>query len=300
MQIIFRGSKRKSMKNIDMKRSIQTSASFILLIHLMPLLSIQAQDSVVAYPASGNINPKEGTIEMWLRLDEEPGLPPRHSFPFFAIQAHGEKDPRFRLIYNPIWKPDVFHFYLSCMGIQNGKLVRGPYLATMEEGAEGIVRTIEIPRLHPGEWRYLVTTWKTDKETEESTVELYFDSQVAIQTELRFDLWGKFDPAQASVSLQGYAGYTIDSFRVSSKVRSWEEISKVFTRGDLEADPHTLLLDRFENVSDKVSIPEINQGKMAQKDKTDEKSFGVLSRDWTQQVEGKKGKALKIWRPGKR
>lgn len=277
---------------------------FWVIAILYPLSSIlnasHAQE--VIYPAPGHIDPAEGTLEFWLRLEANPD--PSHKagvsyFNLLQILKPGEPNPRIRLFYQTVWTTNVYHFFLSTIGVVNGTFVANPYTVTAEEGTGPLKGETaakpypRIPRLKAGDWHQLAVTWKG---LPQSTVALYFDGKVAIpEVLLPAPLWEDFDAFQLHLLVNPYANaHSLDELRISAVARTPEEIATAFTEARAKQDRHTLLLDRFEALREingkKFTVPEVFNLGM-------DVSGGLLTTPFAiELVEGKSGKAAKFIR----
>src|SRR5262245_60630534 len=159
-------------------------AIFYLLSSLLKPCSAQC----LSYPLSGNLRPDEGTIEFWLRLEDEPDGSQRrglHYFPLFQVKFEGEEPPRISFSYQTIMSTNSLHFSFSCSGKMMGKLVGNPYITTAED-TQAITKADQpnnkyprTPRLHKGEWHYLALTWSGRNET---VIALYLDGRQVIRS----------------------------------------------------------------------------------------------------------------------
>lgn len=284
---------------------LETTMAFLrpgmILTAILACSGLSARAAAITYPVTGNLRAEEGTIELWMRLEAEPDakVPGCHYFPILAVYGKGKEGQpnpaRATLNYQNIWKPDWFHFFFMSSGKQLGQVSNNPYVTTVEETqtASKLDRTNapypRTPRLKKGEWHYLALTWSGDP----LQVSLYLDGrQVILPATLSAgNPWEDLEGGTFCIeSYTSHDNLTLDDLRISSVVRSEEEIKAAFAAGGLKADKYTLLLDRFENVAEKEDTrPEVFSGDKAA-------AFGTLESKgrWVEWVEGKTGKGVKI------
>src|ERR1043166_1403441 len=230
---------------------------FAILYFLSSILSA-THAQCLSYPLSGNLRSDEGTIEMWMRLEDEPDGSQRkglHYFPMFQIKFEGEEQPRIGFTYQTIWGTNSFHFSLSSSGKLMGQLVGNPCITSIDETQAAVkadssqFKYPRTARLHKGEWHHWAFTWRGGNET---TVALYLDGKPAIiPTKTESSLWA--DVEGASLRFLSYVYHdnmTIDDFRISSVARTEKDNQEAFAKGSLDADRYNLLLDKVEDVTE--------------------------------------------------
>jgi len=255
----------------------------------------------VEYPAGGHLNPREGTIEFWMRLERiadsraEGGT---HHFTLFYIDDVSERTMRVGFTYQHIWRPEHFHFWWSSRGTILGKESSNAYLTTVEDTQEktkadrGRDRYPRVPRLKKGEWHHVAVTWRG---LPQSTVTMYFDGRLVMRPrELEVPIMYDMEDCLFKLVPAPYKdNISIDELRISSVVRAAEEITAT-AKGDepVQADIHTRLLDRFEEFTQLDGRPHT----VAEVTSRQETSPGgrVTIPNRVQLVEGRFGKALKL------
>ena len=228
------------------------------LIGLLAFLGVApARGQAVSYPALGNVDAAQGTIEMWVRLETEPDGAKEvgHTyFPFWNFSAPRREASAVSLGYQTIWSPQVFHFFFSSNGKIDGRVVANVYVATGEKWTGPGKYPLQIPpgyppvpRLHRGEWHHLAVIWETARDT---TVSLYLDGERVIPpVTLGVPIWDELDDMTFNLpSATHYPTYTIDDLRISSVARTPQEIKTTAAAGTIQADRFTLLLDRFDSL----------------------------------------------------
>lgn len=274
---------------------------FLCLLASLSLSHLSLAQNVI-YPVPGHLDPGEGTIEFWLRLEvvlDPTGKEGVGYFPIFEVRKEDEQNPRIRFSYQPIWRQEHSHFFFSTLGLVNGAFAANPYVATVEDTQQqtkadyGAYRHPRIPRLKPGDWHHLAITWRG---LPQSTVTMYFDGEVAIPSVLlHAPLWNDLDAFSLHLMRNPYRdAHLLDELRISAVVRSQEEIKQAIAAVTARADRHTLLLDHFDELreqGDKVqTVPEVFL-------LGGEATGGVFQRKGIAElVDGKSGKALKLIR----
>lgn len=227
----------------------------LFLVALLAATPVARADSVL-YPLPGHLDAAEGTLEFWLRLDEKPDPTGKEGVGYyilFQILKPGEPSPRVRLSYQPIWRNEHFHFFLSTAGWMNGSLTSNPYVVTTEDtqtltkGDSGANRVPRIPRLKQGDWHHVAITWKG---LPQSTVTMFLDGDVVIPPFLlTVPIWDGLDDFVLQLESNPYRdAHTLDELRISSVARSQAELRESIADGRARADSNTLLLDHMDEI----------------------------------------------------
>jgi hypothetical protein len=299
-QINMGGRLRRTMFAVSPRLRLPASLAAILYLLSSILASASAQEAI--YPLPGHLDPAEGTIEFWMRLEQNPDPSSKDGvsyFNLFHVLVPGEPNPRIRLFYQTVWTTNVYHFSLSTIGVVNGEFVANSYTVTAEEGTGPLKGETaanpypRIPRLKAGDWHHLAITWKG---LPQNTVTLYFDGKVAIPSVLlHAPLWEGFDAFHLHFAVNPYANaHTLDELRISAVARTPEEIKASFAEARAKQDRHTLLLDHFEELREvggkKYTVPEVfNLG-------MDVTGGQLTTPHAIELIEGKSGKAAKFIR----
>ncbi len=201
----------------------------LLLLSLLPFLGGWMKYGYLSYPLKGNISPKEGSIEMWVKPEIDPQEPLKrwYSFYFFVVYpSPGKRAPTFFAF----WKPG------------EGPRMGGTY---MREGKQIHLRN--TPATWPDKivwekdtWHYFAFTWKGKE------MALYADGKLIRKTlashELEIDPGGFIRIGGSHIS-----PFVVDEISISSRARTEEEIRERM-KGELKVDEYTLVLDHCEEL----------------------------------------------------
>ncbi len=218
----------------------------------------------IRYPAAGNINLERGTVEMWVTPAFDPNVDigdgtgrGRFNRNLFSVQfANG----------------DILGYYWNIDD-------RGMRMYVKQGGKYPIVFGHKND-WQQGETHHIALTWGDE-------IVLYADGQRLAARQYQGTLPG--DLATAEILLGGgVSEFSVDELRISDVARAPGDLTK-----PLEADEHTLLLDRFDEKF------EPDGERMTQPAKI------TPSGDWTGGrvaagagfVEGKFGRALRLFKP---
>ncbi len=197
--------------------------SLILLLMLLAISS-HACGASLTYPALGNIDLGEGTIEAWviLEFDPVPTGSEKTSIPFSFLKLQSDPDNYLWLL----WR------------IQKSNT--GPYATSKKDGNKFTPNWGLVKGWSKGEKHHIAFCWKPDKNwwiidgKKVREVKQSLQHAIAINERLNIVFGGR------------RAGRVIiDDLRISSVARAESEVG--FHRpGGLKIDPFTLLLDTFD------------------------------------------------------
>jgi hypothetical protein len=262
--------------------------------------SLHAQE-VVTYRAFGHLDPGDGTIEFWLRLEVDAVKPDgTEVMPYywlFNLTRPGDPGQHAGFSYSRGGAPN--HYALICAGYGSvdGKPVENPAISSLEDTVEVAkadrtgTRYPRIPRLKAGEWHHLALTWSGGALP---LFNLYVDGKPAAwPVRMKAPPFGDLRELRFNLQANSYQdSHSIDDLRISSIARSAEEIQQSAQAGRSVADRYTILLDRFEQFRHEGdrhwTTPEVHATGL-------ESETGlILRRDCVELVEGKSGKALRF------
>ncbi|HIE50978.1 MAG TPA: hypothetical protein EYP85_04400 [Armatimonadetes bacterium] len=217
----------------------------------------------LVYPAEGNIDPQQGTLEAWLKVEFDPQEPvdpevPRGNYnrSFFALHLANRNHIGF------YWNIDDrgMRFYAR-LGEQYPIVVGAP------------------ADLQPGKWHHVALTWGDE-------ICIYVDGKQTLARPWKGLFGGEVDLQGARMVIGGgRCDFVLDELRISRTARKTFDLTR-----PLPADADTLLLDRLDEVftpnDDRTTRPERGSGGVP--------SFGLRF------VEGRFGKGLQLWREGKK
>ncbi|MEA3400511.1 MAG: LamG domain-containing protein [Armatimonadota bacterium] len=189
-----------------------------------------ADTGTVTYPSAGNIEMREGTLEMWVSIP-------------FDVQEYLPSD-------------ETYQGLLAIARIEgeHGTLSLGYCAGAMMRPGAGLFASLgsDLVQLHslsagqftplPGEWHHVAVTWSGNR------VRYYVDGEMRGERVTLAPLAQAFGSVGAKPLLLGdpwgrNARMAIDELRVSSVERAPEELG---WHGRLEVDPYTRILDRFD------------------------------------------------------
>jgi len=256
-------------------------ALFALLLSVC-LLSIPAHAARVEYPLVGNLRPAAGTVEMWVRLDTEPGL--STSLPLLLINQPNRQLPQINFKYTAYWKPEELHLYLRMDGYLDRRPTEGGMNMSMENTWTQ-VKTANYPRherLHKGDWHHIAFTWQGAFSPQSM---VYLDGKiVAPQMQHVVEPWPDLEKGVLSLM---ETHVTWDELKISERVLTPEQIAASFARGALVNDESTLLLEHFDTMQEGKTLAAQIAGYKGD-------SGGMIHGGNAAIVEGKFGKALKL------
>jgi len=246
--------------------------ALFLLFSAPALAQTPRQFGSLSYPAPGNLEWDEGTVELWFVSDFDADAR-KAGATLFDIQSPAAEQ---------------WHYILSFIPWGQALAMVG-YIQPQQS-------YVWSAKLHwkPGERHYVAWTWQGRLRS------LYVDGQVGhsppghgpVQGEGRIDstqdvpvegpLHGSLSGAKLTVGM-GNSNLTIDEIRISSVARSAAEIARLQAAGAAPTrDEHTLLLDHCDG-----GPAEVISGVSGEKG-------GTLS-GATRIVDGRFGKAIQLW-----
>lgn len=197
--------------------------------------------AIIEYPATQcDVNIDEGSFEIWFQIGFDPTRNPEMAFykPMtFLFVGSPSANPLFTVIFKGTYDPNrnVDRRHIAYTG--------------------DILRIATQPESDPlgwkkGEWHFLAVTWKDIGPKYQC--QIYVDGKLLInhESDTRREIILTED-AVIRVGSNNYAGSyaTVDSIRLSSVVRTAEEIAASYKNG-FAWDRYTLLLDKFENLEE--------------------------------------------------
>ncbi|MBI4028662.1 MAG: hypothetical protein HY360_27030 [Verrucomicrobia bacterium] len=265
--------------------------------------SVGRTQEVVSYRATGHLDPDDGAIEFWLRLNIDAVKPDGAEvipyYPLFNFTRPGDPSPRVMFSYTRLSSPNHYSFQLNSYGSVNGKLVQNDSVGSLEDTVEvakadrGGARYPRIPRLKAGEWHHIALTWT---EGPLPLIKLYVDGKAASgSVRMKAPLFDDLREMRFNLLTFHYQdAHSLDELRLSSIARSPEEIQQSMQAGRAVADRHTLLIDRFEQLRQEGektwTTPEVHATGI-------ELETGLIcKRNSVELAEGKSGKGLKFLR----
>jgi hypothetical protein len=177
----------------------------------------------VAYPAAGLIRGEQGTFEAWVQplFDSDPSLP--------AEKKRGWGN---RGIFS-VRLPDDTNF-----GIYWNELVQGPVVWVRENGNVTFYAGAPIA-CKSGEWHHLAFTWG-------DAIRCYYDGECVFERPRRGLTATPLELENTEIVLgERLPHFVIDEVRILDVARA-----PVVPAGPLEADAHTLFLERFERLGE--------------------------------------------------
>jgi hypothetical protein len=212
----------------------------------------------VRYPAEGSVHLDEGTIELYIRVDFSTDKPITWTTNFGFVS---------------LFSPDTQE-HVPVMLVTNGfKVAMVGYLKPVQQSY-----AVSSPKTKPGlvwkagEDHVIAVTWKGNLR------QVFVDGVAGPLTQVEGPI--TLNLAKTFVRLGGGAAlFSVDELRVSSVVRSEEELKQAAAAAPT-ADTFTLLLDHFDEK------PAMVAGDTSAPTREAERATAV---------EGKYGKALKLW-----
>jgi hypothetical protein len=192
----------------------------------------------MVYPAAGNIDLDEGTVEMWVIANSDTSIHTTNNLVFFDIR-HAEGT----------------HFYFGALniGVQPKSISMIGFTVPRHSFVWGGALLWK-----PGDVHYVAFSWKgklrsiyiDGKPVERGPLEPALQSETGIRSSKDVTvegwLYGNLTTTQLLVGMQ-HSPFTVDELRVSSVERSLEEIAAVYaSRAPLPPDAYTLLLDHCD------------------------------------------------------
>ena len=209
----------------------------------------------IRFPAKKLFNQTEGTFEVWfkqeLALDDKSfklGQPSSRSLCcFFKVSKTGLKDA------NRKRGAQNFHFIHHGIFTDGQRFVLGGSF-NMENAQVG--RAMKLLKLDQDKWHYAAVTWK-ELSAGKFRIVSYVNGASIRKSEASYRKKDKLgtdsviyigDAATYHEKLDSGSLATLDSFRISNKELSAEEISKSFESGKFTAEKTTLLMDDFNKL----------------------------------------------------
>lgn len=198
------------------------------LVLLLPCRGGEPAAAALRYPLAGNVEPREGTIEAWVRPLVDPMADNGRFYTFFIFRITGHE--RFNL--SLVWDHAVG---LKLHGtFADGESMRGaPYARSLV--SRGLLTW------KPGEWAHVALTWR-DKE-----VAMFINGRAVAQSVLSVPVWisGKNDLCVG----WGAVPIEVDELRVSATAMTAERIAAGLDQPPaVERD--TLILDHLDELAD--------------------------------------------------
>lgn len=282
----------------------------------------------IVYPMKGHIDFKQGTFEIWFRLDVDPndyavqGRSGRPIIVFLQANANAKKkskkDAKSNNIFSSIqysWKKDKLGLGASGTILERIKREKGK--RKKRNTSNNLHVSDEDLGWEPGDWHMLALTWKL-KGSSEYIRELYIDGEL-IKTQKGIFVKPKISNSATisigkSVDSDGASEkdkdgkrvkntikkgvndsgslFTVDSFRISKSIRTPEEIKNSFEKG-FSLDKNTLLMDTFKKSKIKKGKEEVKKKKKKKgKKKKNKKQIKLKVTGKLAPEKGKKGEAF--------
>lgn len=191
---------------------------------------------MIEYPARGNIQLDEGTVEIYLTTLSDVSEPPQpKSLPLWELNLK-DSDEKITMSYIPDAKRFAVVGYV--------RPVQHSWVISHKEGQPGIT-------WKSGEYHVIAFTWKGDRR------QIYVDGIPGDDTKVESSY--QLNPAKCTIQLGGMfnASWQIDEIRISSVRRTAEELRQGIASAP-QPDIYTLLLDHFD-----ADTPEVQQGNPA-------------------------------------
>lgn len=206
----------------------------LALLSCLPVLHARERTGTVLYRAEDNLDLREGTLELWLRVpfDVREHLPSGKEYKgLLTVAELVSRSGSLGLIYfaGAMHRPEA-GFYCS--------------VGSKEVELHGISFGRFI--LEPNEWHHLALTWKG------CVLRAYLDGQLCSERtcpELLHVALGPVgaEPLRLGDKWEANGRMVIDELRVSSVAREPHELG---AHGKMAADPYTRILDPFETAFD--------------------------------------------------
>ena len=241
---------------------------FALLLATMAPSFAHAQSrqwGYLKYPAHGNIQLDEGTVELYVVSG-------------FDSEENWKGDPPHATFFDLVFPDENFHYVISFIGWSRGISMVG-YAKPQQSYV-----SFGHPRWKPGENRVVAWTWSGRKRTLIVDGKIEYEGKAGVKGEsvdevVEGGLSG--DMTKAFIQL-GSGYFSIDEIRISSIARTPEEL---IARKDTApvADAHTLLLDHCDG-----GPAEVIAGRSGETGSTLQGSYEI--------IDAKYGKAIKLWK----
>lgn len=222
----------------------------------------------LTYPARGNIQLDEGTVELYVISG-------------FDSEEVWKHTSSFAVLFNVVFPELNWHYVVNFITWHHGISMVGygyPQHSYVSFGR---------PRWKPGEHRAVAWTWSGRKRTLIVDGKHKYEGKHGEPGDSRDNVvegWLKGDLTTAKLIL-GAGVFSIDELRISSIARTPEELIEL-QKSPPVADAHTLLLDHCDG-----GPAEVISGFSGEKGGTLSGSHEI--------IEGRYGKAIKLWKEGK-
>jgi len=237
------------------------------------LVSVCAQQpphtfAALTYPARGNIQIDEGTVELYVISG-------------FDSEEEWKHTSSYAVLFDVVFPEANWHYVLNFITWHHGISMVGygkPQHSYVSFGH---------PRWKPGEHRTVAWTWSGRKRSLIVDGKYNYVGKHGAPGDSRDNIvegWIQGDLTNAKLVL-GAGVFSIDEIRISSIARTPEELIELQKKPPV-ADAHTLLLDHCDG-----GPAEIISGFSGEKGGTLGGSYEV--------IDGKYGKAIKLWKEGK-
>ena len=236
-------------------------------------LPAMAEFGDLTYPASGNIQLDEGTVDLWVSIPFDTDVK--------ELSASGE-DRRRAALFTLVFPDENWHYTLYFIHWADAFAMVG-----YTEPQQRYV-WVGPPHWKPGESHHVVLTWSGSKRS------VFIDGNcqwvgkkgpgVSKNVVVEGDLHGDLTKAAIHIG-RGHSFFTVDEIQIRAVALTEEEIVQA-KDAPLKADANTLLLDHCDG-----SPPEVIGGQTGE-------TAGSLSGAY-EYVDGKFGKAIKLWKEKK-
>lgn len=212
----------------------------------------------IAYPAKKCFNAEHGTFEIRFKPGFNPASSPKIKYDVPMIYMLVSEKRNSVLCLRTLNKWSKLYKYYKALYI-SGSLVKPYAIQTVQKKLN----------LEKGKWTNLTLTWKYDDG--KFYFQLYADGKLINSDTRKGEYPSVNEDAVFYVGSHGFSYATIDYIRISSVVRTTKEIVET-VNSDPVSDRYTLLLDQFDNVKEKLTIPKQGpQGKI--------KGYFILNND---------------------
>lgn len=195
----------------------------------------------IAYPAKKCFNAEHGTFQIRFKPGFNPASSPKVKYDIPMIYMLVSEKRNSILCLQALNKWSKFYKHSKALYVL-GSLVKPYAIQTVQKKLN----------LEKDKWTHLTLTWKYDDG--KFYFQLYADGKL-VNSDTRKGLYPSVNEnAVFYIGSQGFSYATVDYIRVSSVVRTTDEIAGTVKSGPV-ADRYTLLLDQFDNVKKKLTIP---------------------------------------------
>jgi hypothetical protein len=262
-------------RTVSRSRGTVSALALVLVavIQLAFIAELRAQNALrtfgqLMYPAKGNIHLDEGTVELYVISG-------------FDSEEEWKHTSSYAVLFDVVFPELNWHYVLNFITWQHGISMVG-----YSQPQQSYV-SFGHPRWKPGEHRTVAWTWSGRKRSLIVDGKYQYAGKHGAPGDSRDNIvegWLQGDLTTARLVL-GAGVFSVDEFRVSSIARTPEELIALQSNSPV-ADAHTLLLDHCDG-----GPAEIISGFSGETGGTLSGSYEIIN--------GKYGKAIKLWKEGK-